>query len=119
MALTRPTVLIAVELETWGAGGESHEARAAQTKDWQPSITPPEIFDSFATGMERMSPGSATVRLLRACVQDELAQSLISDRLTWDAPHRLLAAVRWLVYGGQVADFFDDPDPWPPFRDVL
>jgi hypothetical protein len=102
-----------------GRGGESDEARAAQTKDWQPSITPPEIFDSFATGMERMSPGSATVRLLRACVQDELAQSLISDRLTWDAPHRLLAAVRWLVYGGEVADFFDDPDPWPPFRDVL
>jgi hypothetical protein len=102
-----------------GRGDGSKEARAAPAGEWQPPTTPPQIFDSFANGMERMSPGSATVRLMRACAQDDLAQSLISDRLTWDAPHRLLAAVRWLVYGGEAEDFFDEPDPWPPFRDVL
>lgn len=69
--------------------------------------------------MERMAPGSVTVGLMRACARDELAQSLIADSPTWDSPHRLLAAVRWLVYGGEVDDFFDDADPWPAFRDVL
>ena len=66
-----------------------------------------------------MSPGSATVRLMRSCARDDLALNLLPEEPSWDTPHRLLAAVRWLVYAGEVEDFFGDPDPWPAFRDVL
>lgn len=76
-----------------------------------------EIFDAFADGIEPVSP--PTAQLLRRCGRDDLALSLVPAVPSWDVPHRMLAAVRWLVFAGEVEDFSSAPDPWLAFRDVL
>jgi hypothetical protein len=71
----------------------------------------------MAAGHENVAP--RTAMLYRRCASDPLALSLVPDPPTWDMPHRLLAAARWLVLSDEVADFEEAPDPWPAFRAAL
>ncbi len=71
----------------------------------------------MADGFEAAAPAASTI--FHRCATDPLALSLIPDRPTWDAPHRLLAGARWLALSGEVDDFEAATDPWPPFRAVL
>ena len=75
------------------------------------------MFEDFAQGVEAVSPRNAA--LLRRCAEDEAALGLVPAEPSWDAPHRLLAAVRWLVLSGEIDDFEDAADPWPAFRSAL
>ncbi|MGH3133414.1 MAG: DUF2332 domain-containing protein [Gaiellaceae bacterium] len=84
---------------------------------WRPPETGPEVFEAMAAGVEDVAPDTAA--LYRRCAVDPCALSLISPKPTWDAPHRLLAAVRWLVLAGEIEDFETAPDPWSSFRAVL
>jgi hypothetical protein len=79
--------------------------------------SPSAVFDEFAAGIERRSPDTAAV--LRHCGRDPLALELLHSKLTWDVPHRLLAAVRWLVLAGEVDDYGTAPNPWAAFAAVL
>ena len=93
---------------------ESHRSKG---DSWSPPTTPQEIFDSFAKGIETRSPAIASV-LIRAA-RDPIALSLIPAKPSWDVPHRLVAAVRWLVFDGQAEDFEGAADPWAAFRTTL
>jgi hypothetical protein len=75
------------------------------------------MFDKMARGIEARSPETAD--LLRRCGRDPLVLELIPAQPTWDVPHRLLAAVRWLVLAGEVEDYSAAADPWEAFRSVL
>jgi hypothetical protein len=77
----------------------------------------PEIFESFAAGIESRSPDTAA--LLRRCARDPLALRLVPAEPTWEVPHKLVAAVRWLVLAGEVQGYQDTADPWEAFRSVL
>lgn len=80
-------------------------------------MSAPEVFEAFARGIERYTPETAT--LLRHCARDPLALSLVPAKPAWDVPHRLVAAVRWLVLAGKVEDFSQTQEPWHAFRAVL
>ena len=97
------------------AGPGSHSREEAGS--WSPPTTPQEIFDSFAKEFESRSPAAASV-LIRSG-RDPLALSLIPENPLWDVPHRLIAAVRWLVLEGRVEDFESAADPWGTFRTAL
>lgn len=84
---------------------------------WSPPTTPPEVFEAFAAGIEARAPETAA--LLRRAARDPLALDLVPAEPTWDVPHRLLAAVRWLVLAGEIEDFEAVDDPWGAFRSVL
>lgn len=95
------------------------ETRSQRSKgdSWSPPTTPQEIFDSFAKGIKSRSPVVASV-LMRAA-RDPLALRLIPAKPSWDVPHRLVAAVRWLVFEGRAEDFESAGDPWATFRTAL
>jgi len=71
----------------------------------------------MADGMESAAPVVAAV--FRRCAADPLALAIVGEGPTWDAPHRLLAGVRWLASGGEVEDFEETDDPWGVFRAIL
>ncbi len=75
------------------------------------------VFEAFAQAVEQRSPGRAD--LLRRCSGDALVLQLVPDDPAWDVPHRLLAAVQWLVLAGEVQDYHTAADPWAAFRTVL
>jgi hypothetical protein len=75
------------------------------------------VFDKMARGIESRSPETAD--LLRRCGRDPLVLELVPARPTWDIPHRVLGAVRWLVLAGEVEDYTGASDPWEAFRSVL
>ena len=77
---------------------------------WSPPTKVLEIFDAFAEGIESRSPKAAI--LLRRTARDPLALNLLPERPTWDMPHRLLAAVRWMVLDGQAEEFETAANPW-------
>lgn len=76
---------------------------------------PQDVFEKFARGIEDRAPDAAA--LLRRCGNEPLA--LVPSDPTWDVPHRLLAAVNWLVLAGQIEDYAAAPDPWHAFRGAL
>jgi hypothetical protein len=76
-----------------------------------------KVFDEFAAGIEKRSPEAAA--LVRRCGREQLALALVPADPTWDVPHRLLAAVRWLVLAGEVSDYGDAPDTWHAFSSIL
>jgi Uncharacterized protein conserved in bacteria (DUF2332) len=84
---------------------------------WTPPKTRREVFEAMANGVEAVAPEAAV--LYRRCATDPLALSLLPEEPTWDAPHRLLAAVRWLALSGETDDFEVTADPWTAFRAVL
>ncbi len=84
---------------------------------WSPPTKVLEIFDAFAEGIESRSPKAAI--LLRRTARDPLALNLLPERPTWDMPHRLLAAVRWMVLDGQAEEFETAANPWQAFRATL
>jgi hypothetical protein len=73
------------------------------------------VFDRFADGIEPRSPDAAA--LLRRCGREPSALELLPPELTWDVPHKLLAAVRWLVLAGEIDDTAEDQ--WGAFALVL
>lgn len=78
---------------------------------------PQDVFEKFARGIDDRAPDAAAI--LRRCAEDPLALSLVPSDPTWDVPHRLLAAVNWLVLAGQSEDYAAAADPWQAFRGVL
>jgi hypothetical protein len=70
-------------------------------------------FEAYARAS---SPDMA--ELMRRCAGDPAILDLVPERPGWDAPHRLSAAVDWLVDVGSVADFRAQPDPWAAFREA-
>lgn len=58
----------------------------------------------------------ATADLIRRCGSDPAIQDLLPDNPTWDVPHRLTAAVDWLVDVGQADDYRGNSDSWSMFR---
>jgi hypothetical protein len=69
------------------------------------------VFDNYASAMQ-----PATADLIRRCGTDPAIQSLLPDNPTWDVPHRLTAAVDWLVDVGKAEDYRNQSDPWSTFR---
>jgi hypothetical protein len=53
---------------------------------------------------------------VRACARDPFVLSLVPAEPTWDVPHRLLAAVEYLVLGGHAPAHRND---WPAFRAIV
>jgi hypothetical protein len=94
------------------------EERHEQNRDvWQPPIGSVQVFEAMAREFQETRPEIA--RLLRRCSADPFVLSLVPAEPTWDVPHRVLAAVRWLALGGDVEDFEAAEDPWAVFRGVL
>jgi hypothetical protein len=75
------------------------------------------VFEAMADGVQSVVP--ETAELYRRCATDELALSLIPEEPTWDAPHRLLAGARYLVYSGEAVGFDDADHPWDALHAVL
>jgi len=69
------------------------------------------VLEKFARGVP-----PETADLVRRCAADRDILELVPVSPTWDVPHRLIAAVDWLVDAGEAADYRDAPDPWPAFR---
>lgn len=76
-----------------------------------------EVFEDFARGVEARAPEEAD--LARRSARDPLALELVPPRPTWDVPHRMVAAVRYLVLAGEVDDYRTARVPWDAFRSVL
>jgi hypothetical protein len=53
---------------------------------------------------------------VRACAADPFVLSLVPAAPTWDVPHRLLAAVEYLVLGGYAPEHRNE---WPLFREIV
>ena len=87
------------------------------SKGWSEPETGPEVFEAMAKGMERSAPLVSSV--FRRCAGDVLALAVVGETPSWDAPHRLLAGVRWLVLNGEVEDFEEADDSWRVFRAIL
>jgi hypothetical protein len=70
-----------------------------------------DTFEAFA---REVSPEQAA--LVRASARDPFVLSLVPAEPTWDVPHRLLAAVEYLVLGGDAPAHDND---WPAFRAIV
>jgi hypothetical protein len=57
--------------------------------------------------------------LVRRCAEDRFVIGLMPDAVTWDYPHRLLAAVQWLTLAGQAEPYSAATDPWRAFRSIV
>jgi hypothetical protein len=68
----------------------------------------------YARGIEERSPRIAAI--LRRCAKEQLVLALLPDDVTWDAPHRLLAAVQLLTLSGEAAPFLEADDGWLAFH---
>jgi hypothetical protein len=53
---------------------------------------------------------------MRRCAEDDAILDLLPEQPTWDVPHRLDAAVEWLIDVGDVPDHEAAPDPWSLYR---
>ena len=56
---------------------------------------------------------------MRRAAADPLVRSLIPADPSWDVPHRLLAAVEYLVLGAEVPDYREAVEPWEAFRAIV
>lgn len=72
------------------------------------------VFEKYARAME-----PATADLIRRCGTDPEIQRLMPDEPTWDVPHRLTAAVDWLVDAGEAAAYREKSDSWSTFRAIV
>jgi len=57
------------------------------------------VFEKYARAMQ-----PATADLIRRCGTDPAIQGLLPDNPMWDIPHRITAAVDWLVDVGKAED---------------
>lgn len=58
----------------------------------------------------------ALADLMRRCAVDNEILDLLPDHPTWDVPHRLDAAVEWLIDVGAAPDHEAVPDAWSAYR---
>lgn len=75
------------------------------------------VFERYSKSVEALRPDEAP--LMRRCASDDYVLSLVPEDATWDVPHRLMAAVQWLILGNEAPDYRDQTDPWTTFRDTL
>jgi hypothetical protein len=73
-----------------------------------------EVFERFARG----NPPERA-ELVRRCARDPLVLELVPPRPSWDVPHRLLAAVEYLVLGGEADDYRNAADPAGAFVETV
>jgi hypothetical protein len=72
-------------------------------------------FEKYARGVR-----SAEIsELARRCSTDPFVLDLMPGDVTWDYPHRLLAAVRWLILASEAEPYGTAEDPWAAFRSIL
>jgi hypothetical protein len=71
----------------------------------------PRIFEKYALAMTPV-----TADLIRRAGSDPTILALLPQDAGWDVPHRLTAAVGWLVDVGRAEDYRIAPDPWAAFR---
>jgi hypothetical protein len=57
--------------------------------------------------------------LARRCGADPEVRTLVPADPAWDVPHRLLAAVEYLILAGDAADYRQADDPWDGFRSIV
>jgi hypothetical protein len=80
-------------------------------------LDPSAAFEAYARDMEGRSARVAD--LARRCAEDRLVLDLMPGAVTWDYPHRLLAAVRWLTLAGEAEPYSTAADPWAAFRSIV
>lgn len=78
------------------------------------NLEPARAFERFA----RATSDELTADLMRRCGADPAIHALLSADAGWDAPHRLFAAVDWLVDIGRARRYRDAAEPWAAFRDI-
>lgn len=72
------------------------------------------VFMRAAHGVAKLRPDAA--RVLARCAADGEVLRLVGPSPSWDVPIRLVAAVRWLTLGGEVADYRRTDDRWASWR---
>jgi hypothetical protein len=72
------------------------------------------VFARFAAGIP-----AERAELVRRCAADPRVLELVPQEPAWDVPHRVLAAVEYLVLGGEVADYREDADPGGAFVETV
>lgn len=70
--------------------------------------------DVFGRYARAMPPDVAD--LVRRAADDQAIMALLPANPTWDVPHRLTAAVDWLIDIGAAPDHRSATDPWAAFR---
>lgn len=73
-----------------------------------------DVFERFAAG----SPPERAA-LVRRCAADPLVLGLLPEAPSWDVPHRVLAAVEYLVLGDEADDYRHARDPGEAFLAVV
>lgn len=73
---------------------------------------PARAFERFAEA----ASDEVTAELMRRCAADAAIVDLVAGIPGWDVPHRLFAAVDWLVDVGRAPAYHDAPNSWPAFR---
>jgi hypothetical protein len=71
----------------------------------------------YARGIEERS--SRIAAILRRCTMEQPVLALLPEDVTWDAPHRLLAAVQWLTLSGEAGPFLEADDGWQAFHAAI
>jgi hypothetical protein len=77
-------------------------------------VEPAVAFQKYARALAASAPADAEI--MRRCAADSQVLALVPDPATWDVPHRLTAAVEWLVLAGDADDYERAADPWEAFR---
>lgn len=81
-------------------------------------MIPKNDFEDFAESLEqRRRPAEAAI--LRRCSADPYILTLLPNNPSWDVPHRLMAAVQFLILQGVVTDYRNESDSWKAFRATL
>ncbi|MBD0330412.1 MAG: DUF2332 domain-containing protein [Thermoleophilia bacterium] len=57
--------------------------------------------------------------LVRRCAADPELLSLVPAAPAWDVPHRMLAAVEYLILAGEAEDYRSADDGWASFRSTV
>lgn len=71
-------------------------------------------FEPYA----RVATDHLVADLMRRCARDRDVLALVAHDRGWDAPHRLFAAVDWLVETGRADPYRSAGDPWAAFRSI-
>lgn len=71
-------------------------------------------FEPYA----RVASDGVVADLMRRCSRDPVVLALVADDPGWDAPHRLFAAVDWLVDTRRSEPYRSAAHPWPAFRSI-
>jgi hypothetical protein len=75
-------------------------------------------FEEYAESLEQRRRLIESV-VVRRCADDPLARAIVPANASWDMPHRLMAAVQWLILQGLASDYRVHSDWWDSFRTTL